>query len=294
MKRQDYLIETFGTSLWREINQVLLKEAKQIKTLNDGYKFASKWCFFLVYDSSIHSIKNRSKEIRDFLIENKLDSIVDIFKLESSIYGLLKQNYKDKVKNDLEVSNNCENKFDHLSFTVNKIKELQDRIKNKDIIALSNSSNEENEMFYIKLFLLALATGRRQIELLKNLEISKKKDLAVFKGLSKKRDDNDFICEAPILIDIFEAKKLLNDIRNYLSKYGIDKMNANQINSKFNSRIGNALKRYLGNFTFHYLRSCYAHSCFEKFGGDKDKTLYFQEILGHKEDILPAFAYTSK
>lgn len=294
MTRQDYLKEVFGTSLWKNISPILLKEGKQVKTINEALNFSNRWCMYLYYDSSIHTIKNRSKEIRDFLAENKLDNLIDTFKIESEIYGLLKQNYKDKVKEDLEVSNSNNNNFNHLEFTTSKIEELRKRILNKDTIMTSNSANEESELFYIKLFLLALTTGRRQIELLQSLEISKKKELAVFKGLSKKRDEKEFVCEAPILIDIFEAKKLLNDVREYLSKYGIDKLNANQINSKFNGRIGNALKRYVGNYTFHYLRSCYAHSCYELFGGDKDKTLYFQEILGHKEEILPAFAYTSK
>ncbi len=294
MTRNEYLIEIFGSTLTREIYPILVKEGKQVKTINDTCKFASKWVFFLVYDSAIHTIKNRSKEIRDLLIENKLDNLVDIFKLESSIYGLLKQSYQNKVKEDLKVSNLAEDKFNHLDFAKNKIAELQKRIKDKDTIMTSNSANEDSEMFYIKLFLLAISTGRRQIELLQSLEISKKKDLAVFKGLSKKRDEKDFICEAPILIDVFESKKLLADIREYLSKYGIENLNANQINSKFNGRIGNALKRYVGNYTFHFLRSCYAHSCFEQFADGEDKTLYFQKILGHKEEILPAFAYTSK
>lgn len=294
MTRSEYLVEVFGSTLSREIYPNLIKEGKQVKTINDTCKFSSKWVFFLVYDSAIHTIKNRSKEIRDLLIENKLENLVDIFKLESEIYGLLKQNYKDKVKEDLKVSNNSDDKFNHLEFARNKIAELQKMIKNKDIKLSSNSSNEDSEMFYIKLFLLAIATGRRQIELLKNLEISKKKDLAVFKGLSKKRDEIDFVCEAPILIDVFEAKKLLADIREYLAKYNVENLNANQINSKFNGRIGNALKRYIGNYTFHFLRSCYAHSCYELYSEGEDKTLYFQKILGHKEEILPAFAYTSK
>lgn len=294
MTRAEYLNEVFGTSLSKEINKVLIKEGKNAKTINDVCAFASKWSFYLVYDSSIHTIKNKSKEIRDLLTENKLENLVDIFKIESSIYGFLKQNYKDKIKDDLIDKNSNESIFNHLEFTKSKILELQNRLKNDDLIMLSNSSNSETEKFYIKLFLLALATGRRQIELLKNLEISKKKNNAIFKGISKKRGEDEFICEAPILIDIFEAKKLLNDVREYLKSYNVENMNANQINSKFNGRIGNALKRYIGDFTFHYLRSCYAHSCFEQFGGSEEKALYFQKILGHKEEILPAYAYTSK
>lgn len=294
MTRSEYLIEVFGSTLSREIYPNLIKEAKAVKTINDTCKFSSKWVFFLVYDSAIHTIKNRSKEIRDLLIENNLENLVDIFKIEGAIYGLLKNNYKDKVKEDLKVSNNSENNLNHLDFASKTIAKLRKMINEKDIKLSSNSSNEESEMFYLKLFLLAIATGRRQIELLKNLEISKKKELAVFKGLSKKRDENDFVCEARILIDVFEAKKLLSDIREYLAKYNVENMNANQINSKFNGRIGNALKRYLGNYTFHFLRSCYAHSVYELYGEGEDRTLYFQKILGHKEEILPAFAYTSK
>ena len=294
MTRQEYLSEVFGTSLWREISQKFIKEGKQVKTINEALNFTNRWSMYLYYDSSIHTIKNKSKEMRDLLEANHLNNLVDGFKIEGVIYGYLKKVYKDKLGSDFEAKNKEDSIFNHLEFTQNQIKILEERIKNKNFIMTSNSAKEESEMFYLKLFLLALATGRRQIELLQSLEISKKKDLAVFKNLSKKQIEKEFVCEAPILIDIFEAKKLLNDVREYLSKYGVEKMNANQINSKFNGRIGMALKRYIGNYTFHYLRSCYAHSCFELYGGDRDKTLYFQEILGHKEEILPAFAYTSK
>ncbi len=294
MTRQEYLSEVFGTSLWREISQKFIKEGKQVKTINEALNFTNRWSMYLYYDSSIHTIKNKSKEMRDLLEANNLNNLVDGFKIEGVIYGYLKKVYKDKLGSDFEAKNKEESIFNHLEFTQNQIKILEDRIKNKNFIMTSNSAKEESEMFYLRLFLLALATGRRQIELLQSLEISKKKDLAVFKNLSKKQIEKEFVCEAPILIDIFEAKKLLSDVREYLYKYGVEKMNANQINSKFNGRIGMALKRYVGNYTFHYLRSCYAHSCYELYGGDRDKTLYFQEILGHREEILPAFAYTSK
>ena len=133
MTRNDYLIEIFGSTLTREIYPILIKQGKQVKTINDTCKFASKWVFFLAYDSAIHTIKNRSKEIRDLLIENNLENLVDIFKLESSIYGLLKNNYKEKVKEDLKVSNLSEDKFNHLDFAKNKIAELQKMIKEKDL-----------------------------------------------------------------------------------------------------------------------------------------------------------------
>ena len=66
MTRSEYLVEIFGSTLWRNISPILLKEGKQVKTINDALNFANRWCMYLYYDSSIHTIKNRSKEIRDF------------------------------------------------------------------------------------------------------------------------------------------------------------------------------------------------------------------------------------
>lgn len=57
----------------------------------------------------------------------------------------LKQNYKDKIKDDLIDKNSNESIFNHLEFTKSKILELQNRLKNDDLLMLSNSSNYETE-----------------------------------------------------------------------------------------------------------------------------------------------------
>lgn len=50
----------------------------------------------------------------------------------------------------------------------------------------SNSANEESELFYIRLFLLAsLKQVEDKLELLQKFGNFKEKELAIFKGLSK-------------------------------------------------------------------------------------------------------------
>lgn len=292
MTRIDYLNEVFGLTMWKDLQVVFIDEAKKVKTKSDLIEFANKWVFFMVFDSSIHTIKNRSKDMRDILSQENLQDYITLFKIDSSIYGSIKKEYEKKVKENLEVSS--DNNSNHSKFTEDNIKMLINNIDNGITLSKSNMSKLKDEIFYQKLFVLALATGRRQIELLKTLNFKKKKELAVYEGLSKKRNDDETTCEAPILIDIFLAKKYLNDIREYLKDYNIENLTADQINSKFNGRIGNAIKRYIGNYNFHYFRSCYAHTCYEKNKIKIEKSLYFTQILGHKDVILPAHAYTSK
>lgn len=290
MNREKILSVVYGSHMWKDIKVSFIDEAKKVNTKNDVMKFVNKYMLFMVFDSSIHTIKNRSADLRKELKENDLEFLCDGFTLDGSIYGSIKQEYKEKIIEENKVSNN----FNHLEFLNTTIKNLTENIDNKVSLSKSNMSKLEDELFYQKLFVLALATGRRQIELLKTLTLKKKKDLAVYQGLSKKRNDDISFCEAPILIDIKIAKHYLNDIREYLEKYNVQSLSANQINSKLNGRIGNAIKRYIGDYKFHFFRSCYAHSCYTKFKIKSDKVDYFTQILGHKEEILPAHAYTSK
>lgn len=290
MNRQEYLDLVFNFSTWKDIKVGFIDEAKKLITKSDIMEFASRYLMFMIFDSSIFTIRNRSKEIRDLLIENNLDDLVPLFKIDKNIYMGIKKDYDKNLKEDFKVSSD----FNHRSFTLNTIKELMHNIDNNIILSKSNMSKLEDELFYQKLFVLALSTGRRQIELLRTLSIKKKKDLVVYEGLSKKRTDDVESCEAPSLVDIKILKKYLKDVRYYLSQYDVENMSADKINSKFNGRIGNAIKRYIGQYNFHFFRSCYAHTCYEELQIKGDKTIYFSEILGHKEIILPAHAYTSK
>lgn len=291
MTRQDYLDEVFNFSNWKDIQNVFLDEAKKVKSKEDICNFSSRWYFFMVFDSSIHTVKNRSKDMRDLLVLNKLDELIPIFKIESAIYGGIKKAYNERIKDKIEVS---ENDFNHSKFTRETINKLLDNVKNNVSLSKSNMSKLEDELFYQKLFILALSTGRRQIELLKTLTIKKKKNLAIYEGLSKKKMDDINFCEAPILIDIKTAKKYLDDVRDYLKKYNAENMTADQLNSKFNGRIGNAIKRYVGNYNFHFFRACYAHTSYCESGEKMEESFYFQKILGHKEVILSAHSYTTK
>lgn len=48
MTRQEYLKEVFGTSLWKNINPIFLKESKQVKTINEALNYANQLgCSFI-------------------------------------------------------------------------------------------------------------------------------------------------------------------------------------------------------------------------------------------------------
>jgi len=295
MNRDEVLIVLYGSKFWKDIEHNFIKEAKKAKSLKQQSLFFSKWSVFLWFDSEYNTIKNRSLQLRKCLIAsgfNEDDSIVLCFKLPSLLHKAKNDKYTEQIKDKL---NHLEDTSNYLKIAETTIKELVKNIEDIDSLKAVSSSRKNRELAYQKLIVLAVATGRRQIELMKMLEISKKKDEAIYKNLAKKKNsDIDFVV-APILIDVSTAKKYLKDIRE---EFGSEEMENKAINSKYNGSITKALSRYLdskiANKGFHFLRALYAESCFQKFKPTEDKNTYFTKILGHEFKVNSAHSYQAK
>jgi len=297
MNRDEVLIVLYGSKFWKEIEPNFLSEAKKVKTLNQQSAFFSKWSVFLWFDSEYNTIKNRSLQLRKSLTKGGFDEdshLVNVFKLPSLLHKQKNDEYAEKIKNKLD---NLDNKKDinYVEITDLILKDLIENIESDDVLNISNNSKKSRELAYQKLIVLAISTGRRQIELLKMLEISKQKDLAIYKNLAKKKSsDNDSVV-APILVDIKLAKRYLKDIRD---EFKTENMENKAINSKYNNSIKKALFRYLDDEIadkgFHFFRALYAESCYQKFNIKEDKNLYFTKILGHEFKVNSAHSYQTK
>jgi len=296
MSRDEVLTVLYGSKFWKDIEPIFLSEAKKVKTLKQQSEFFSKWSVFLWFDSKYNTIKNRSLQLRKSLIKkggfDEDNHLVNAFKLPTLLHKQKNDEYSEKIKDKL---NNLSNDKNYLEIAESILKDLIENIKSGDVLNISNNSKKSRELAYQKLIVLAVATGRRQIELLKTLEISKKKDLAEYKNLAKKKSsDNDSVV-APILIDVHIAKKYLKDVRK---EFQTENMDNKSINSKYNNSIKKALFRYLDKDIaekgFHFLRTLYAEACYQKFNVKEDKNLYFTKILGHEFKVNSAHSYQTK
>jgi len=132
---------------------------------------------------------------------------------------------------------------------------------------------------------LAFVTGRRNVEILKTLEIIKRDGKYFYRGLAKKGEENIEI-EAVACDDIEFIKKVLEQLRKDLDT---KELTPRQVNSKFNMVFNRSLKRITGtNYTFHDTREIYAELCYLKFGKkngtEREELDYKAKILGHEID----------
>lgn len=292
--RSKLLNSVFGATHWKDLKIVFVDEAKKLKGKKEAFEFSNKWLFYLYFDSSNYTLKNRSLEMRKELEKNEIDEIViNLFKLPGEYYNAL--NAKDEEIVKAVLTDDFKSDFDYEKFCDETIKKFIEVISLKEISLNSSSQNMNRELSYYKLFVLAIATGRRQIEILRSLELSKKKELVSYSGLAKKNNKEFAKVEAPILMDLNLAKKYLKDIREEFLI--TDEMTNKNVNSKYNGSIGKALIRVFTDLEikeFHFFRTCYAETCYKKFGGAKDKELYFAEVLGHEISLNHTHNYLAK
>ena len=295
MKRNDVLKSLYDTTQFKQMKDDFIKEAKRVRTLKDLSNFLSKWNYYYMYETPTSTLKGRSLELRKTLILGGLSEnspVVTFFKMPSEIYTFM--NKKDDEKVEKNIKNAEKDNTNYLELAEKIIKKLLQHIESEELLNSSNNSSKEKELAYLKVLLLSVATGRRQIEIMKLLDIAKKKNLVEYKNLAKKKKDEKNSVIAPILIDIHLAKKYLKDIREV---FKTENLTNKQVNSKFSAVIKNALKRYLPDLAdegLHYLRKIYAETCYEKFGNGVSKNKYFTDVLGHEFKANAAHYYEAK
>lgn len=295
MTRDNVIEAVYDETKFKNIKIKMIKEAKRVRTMKHLAEFCSKYSYYFMFDTPISTLKNRSLEMRKALIAGGIDEdspIIEFFKLPSPIFTAMHKKEDEIVLSNLENAKEDNTNYAVLSDKI--ISKLTNMLENDKVINESNNSNSERDKAYAELMLLAVATGRRQIELLKLLEISKKKNEAEYKNLAKKKESDKDSIVAPILIDVHIAKKYLKHIREV---FKTEDMTNKQVNSKYNGSISKAIQRYLSEFnikSFHEFRKIYAEACYEKFGKSEDKNMYFQEILGHEIRLNAAHNYQAK
>jgi len=155
---------------------------------------------------------------------------------------------------------------------------------------------------YLLASYLALATGRRNVEILKTLKITKKKNDYFYEGLLKKGSastENTNI-KAVSLDDDFEfLMQIINQLR---TDTDTSKMTNQEVNSKYSAIFNRSFKHITNTqYTFHDAREIYSEIAYNKFGrkngGEREEIDYKSDILGHqidKERLISTEHYTTK
>lgn len=217
-------------------------------------------------------------------IENEIyrDLALSLFLPPKGFYEMVQSGITENKKEAIR---------DRNTFNPNFINELLAKLKTKilsdDFSDKPRQTDVARERAYYYYSYLTVATGRRQTEILKTLEIKKAKKGFEFDGLLKKRESDESKIEAFALDDDFAfLAKLVKYVQEHIDAKSFTEK---EINSKFNNPFNNALKRITGtNFTAKEWRDIYAEMMWymndAKTKSNIDKRDYKAKILGHEND----------
>lgn len=225
------------------------------------------------------NMRNIIKKIEN---ENYRDLALSLFLPPKGFYEMVQSGIVENKKEAIRDRNTFNPKFINELLAKLKTKILSDDFSDKP-----RQTEESRERAYYYYAYLTVATGRRQTEILKTLEIKKAKKGFEFNGLLKKRESDESKIEAFSLDDDFAfLAKLVKYVQEHIDAKSFTEK---EINSKFNNPFNNALKRITGtNFTAKEWRDIYAEMMWyindAKTKSNIDKRDYKAKILGHEND----------
>lgn len=276
----------------KELFQVALTEAN---TKMEVTKVITKFIpFCWLGGRKLNTIASYYRDMRTIIKEvggDYQDLSLDLFALEGEVYDHINNKSINIVKEKAEENNKDEYDGDAME---SLLLDLKRKIVDDDI-DVAKQQTLERARAYLYATYLALATGRRSIEILKTLEIVKDGDTCYYQGIAKKSDNNVKI-EAYSLDRDFEFLiKILAKLREDLPT---NNLTAKEVNSKYNRIFNRAFKKLTNtDYTFHDAREIYSDLLYIKEGysdGSWTEEHNFKgKILGHeiKADRLTASQY---
>lgn len=257
------------------------------------YNYIMPW---LWGNDSIFSVKNKYAELRKH-IENstigkkRKEELLEAFKIHTNTYKYLlsiqNEKAKDRLNNTLEFSE--DSYFDNMQ----KVKSI---IENKDFDSIRNN-RQGNDYLLANLSALyfAMATGRRPWEIFSTIEISKIGKTVYYKGLAKKRDNEEVEFIAfPLEEDYHFLKKCLENVRKYYTEKNLDNKQFNQgVQQTWNKFAKNILGDT--NVSYSVIRSMYSEIAVKNLNKDNlDKEIFRRLVLSHAETVMSATDYYRK
>jgi hypothetical protein len=289
--------ELYNTTSWKQIKEDFKNDLNSCKTKDEIVLLNNRYIPCLWLDKALNSVLARYTEFRNIIkqssIKHKDYALDTVFQLgnrdkSKSIYNIVSKQQKAKV-----IQKNKEDKVIISFDDINRIvSDLKSKIDNDDFTLYRNQELNKVKAYHI-VILLAICTGRRQIEILKTLSIYKQKELVLYSGIAKKDNLDKKIPSKLLFIDVNEAKHYLRELRKI---FNLDNLTNREVNQKFSGSLNTTLNNYIKDFIdkdfkLHDLRKIYAELCFQKFANHMDKDLFYKEILAHEVKPTSATHY---
>jgi len=292
-QRKEAFKAIYGVETMREVLALFRTEYNRTKdkSLKNTIALFGRYTYAIYFMYSPSSIRNNivkfKKVIKDE--EGKYETnLLEMFDIDEVYEPIKAQDLAKKKalkKEIIEENAKCQDSS-HIETTLNKIKELDRILKEKDYTVRSNQDEKRIRSYRI-MALLALSTGRRFTELSKTLKLSKRGNNYYFTGLLKGNEER---IEAHFIgLEYDTIKNYLKELRSDLNTA---KMDISDVNKKYAKVFNNAFKR-LGFTNIKSLRHKYAITASQIYRKEGEKVEdCITRLLGHKEMFSSSLNYT--
>jgi hypothetical protein len=292
-KQREQLFDfLYGGHSWSKVKSVFTKDFRGCKNQDEVLDLYNKYVPYIWFNRALSTSLKTYTDLRNIIKEcdtrNTTYALTHVFSIgdadrSKGIFAYREKKTAENVLKRVE-ENTTEFTIDNVKEVVNNLRDYVDnfdkKLEDKKISKASSAKVDIIKAYYIS-FLLGLVTGRRQVELLKTLEVGSKKGKATFRGLSKpSKEDREKEAKgikvvkdgSIIFMSVKDVQKYLRLLRKLLPTE--DLTNA-QVNKKYNAMFNKAFKERLinseinitkdGNHLFsnndakfHKLRTAYA------------------------------------
>lgn len=308
-QREELFNHLYGGHTWTKVKKEFERDFKSCRNQDAVFDLYNKYIPYIWFNRALTTSLRTYTDLRNIIREsntrNTEHALNHVFSIGDKDRSKGVFAYKEK-KTTENVLKRVEGKEIELSVTnVKKVVEtLKDYVDNFDKkvkegeIKVFSSKNTDREKAYYVSFLLGLATGRRQVEILKTLKVGSRKGKATFEGLTKpsaedkEKEKNGVrvVKEGELLfLSVKDVQKYLRLLRKLIDT---EDMTTTQINKKYNAVFNKAFRdrlvnsdinlykegkevkaRIFGNneATFHNLRSAYANTLYQMALESNDK-----------------------
>lgn len=283
-----------GLEKKEEIIESIVKDLKHKDS--DIHEVYSYYLPFFFNTNSPFTMKNKYEETRKAINESsiakkKKEDILKVFKINSSLF-----NYMNLIQNEnAKTRLNDKIEFSETTYLSN-MEYVKNLILNKDYDSIrSGTQTDDYLLANLSALYFVLATGRRSYEIFRTVEISKIGKTMYYKGIAKKRDDEEIELVAyPLDEDYQFLKKCLENIRKY---YKVDEFD----NKRFNSAYSESWTKFARNvlkdekISYSTIRDMYSNVAINQLNKNNLDTEIFRKlVLSHQDTMMSATDYYRK
>lgn len=277
-----------------EIIETIVKDLKHKDS--DLIEVYNYYLPFFFNSQSPFTMKNKydlvRKEISDSSIaKKKKEECLKVFKLHTNIYNYMNVLQNEKAKERL----NDKKEFSEDSYFEN-MKYVKKLIEDKAFDSIRINRQEDDYLLAnLSAVYFAMATGRRSFEIFKTLDLYKVGKTMYYRGIAKKRDDEEIDFAAyPLDEDYQFLKKCLENVRKY---YKVDEFD----NKRFNQTYQNAWNKFIKsllkdeNISYSLIRDMYSNVAIKNLNKDNlDNEIFRKLVLSHQDTMMSATDYYRK